>query len=591
MTRCGGCRSRIGWPWRRSQRRCGRRRTCRGPATFNWRRGRRRGWRRTRPRTSTRAGRWRRRPLDQFAAAVAAVQREHDLNRRPADVRPPDEVKAVRQSAAEARAVLAQWAGEPAPGAVQAPAFADGRPRFRRAEGAALRGGAELASRDYAAAREADRELLRPLGVLTGRRRPLRDRAGDRSRGGDPGHPGVPPPRLRPRRATHRPGRDDRPRPVRPGAARAGDAVVGGAAQHAGGAGAGGPAARRGPADRGSRGARRPVGPGAGALHPRSQRRRPQLARPRDRRGGQGPGAARRDAAAPRPGRRRRRRRCGRRWSGWRWRRARRRRRRRTASPRSTARRGRRSRSGRRPSSASAPPCAPVAASAAEALSARLEPFEPEGAAARQVLGGSWRRRCGTSSRRALPADAAAADRAAAAAAAARQAIDAAQRELARGAGRVHLAGPARRRQVVRPRGRRFAHPLAAGLPECLPAPDGHVAGLEPRLGPHRTRRGGAAPVAGPVDAIPLRRRGAGAGAGGGQAGRRAEGGGAGLGHGVGAEWGRLRTREVEELNAPLRETDAPGYEKACSYTSNRSANRPARATSNGCYSRDDSYT
>jgi hypothetical protein len=28
-------------------------------------------------------------------------------------------------------------------------------------------------------------------------------------------------------------------------------------------------------------------------------------------------------------------------------------------------------------------------------------------------------------------------------------------------------------------------------------------------------------------------------------------------------EWGRLRPRQVEDLNAPLRETEAPGYEKA----------------------------
>jgi hypothetical protein len=43
-------------------------------------------------------------------------------------------------------------------------------------------------------------------------------------------------------------------------------------------------------------------------------------------------------------------------------------------------------------------------------------------------------------------------------------------------------------------------------------------------------------------------------------------------------EWGRLRTREVEELNAPLRETEAPGFERALQLYFESLSKSPAEA-------------
>jgi hypothetical protein len=95
---------------------------------------------------------------DRFADAVAALQREHDVDLRPADVRPPAELKAVREAAAAARGLLAHWAGiDPQTSPT------DPRPAYRRSEDLALRGSAALADRDYGAARSSDRELLRQL--------------------------------------------------------------------------------------------------------------------------------------------------------------------------------------------------------------------------------------------------------------------------------------------------------------------------------------------------------------------------------------------------------------------------------------------
>ena len=104
--------------------------------------------------------------VNQFASAVAALQREHEINRRPAGGEAGDEVKVARQAAGEARRLVAQWAGE-LPTADAGPTSlasgADGRAWNRRAEDLAMRGSAELAARDYAAARAADRELQRQL--------------------------------------------------------------------------------------------------------------------------------------------------------------------------------------------------------------------------------------------------------------------------------------------------------------------------------------------------------------------------------------------------------------------------------------------
>jgi hypothetical protein len=114
---------------------------------------------------------------NQFAAAVASIQREYDVNRRPTDVRPPGELKAVRQAAAEARSLVARWAGEggtgqpvvattpPAtsPSSTAAAAAIEARLRQRRVEELAVKASAEAASRDYQAARASDKRLLRGI--------------------------------------------------------------------------------------------------------------------------------------------------------------------------------------------------------------------------------------------------------------------------------------------------------------------------------------------------------------------------------------------------------------------------------------------
>ena len=102
---------------------------------------------------------------NQFAAAVAALQREHAFNRKIKDLQPAEEAKLVRQAAAEARTLVGQWAGEApfAGGRTGVWSFTHASSRGRRWEDLALRGSATLASRDYAAAREADRQLVQGL--------------------------------------------------------------------------------------------------------------------------------------------------------------------------------------------------------------------------------------------------------------------------------------------------------------------------------------------------------------------------------------------------------------------------------------------
>jgi hypothetical protein len=101
---------------------------------------------------------------NQFAAAVAALQREREFNSRPTGQQAADEAKVVRQAAAEARAMVAQWAGETtsAGGRAGVWSFTHGS-RGRRWEDLALRGSATLAARDYVATREADRQLVQGL--------------------------------------------------------------------------------------------------------------------------------------------------------------------------------------------------------------------------------------------------------------------------------------------------------------------------------------------------------------------------------------------------------------------------------------------
>jgi hypothetical protein len=502
-------------------------------------------------------------PLDQFAAAVAAVQREHDLNRRPADVRPPDEVKAVRQSAAEARALLAQWAGEPAPGAAPAPTvFADGRPRFRRAEGAAMRGGAELASRDYAAAREADRELLRQLSEsspaaadptttpATGPVAATQDAPAYLRRDFDRVD------RLTDRAETIDRVQSDQERlaqetqssaaqPSTPEAPALVDRQLDVAQRIEEVAAHDDPSAPEPVPSILARNADDPNWRGrATAAVVRAQEQlaaMPQhLTRAQEeaaalRQAVERVEMAKREAAAAPPDRKSAldgaARQAEQEWQ--------------TAEQRFRA------------------AVAPVAASAAEALSARLAPFEPEGAAARQVLGGELAGALRDFEQASLQTDPAAADRALAAAAAARQAIDAAQRELAAAQDEFTSRDPlvaakwfaraaadsltrsppdfqsAYRRQMDTSQALsrawdRTVHDAAAQRLSLVPSMQSLFGVAVPAPVLAAGKRAGEQKVGGPVSDMASVR-----------------------------EWGRLRTREVEELNAPLRETDAPGYEKA----------------------------
>jgi hypothetical protein len=495
-------------------------------------------------------------PLDQFAGAVAAIHREHELNLRPADVRPPDEVKAVRQGAAEARKLLAQWAGEPIPGTATAGA-ADPRPRVRRTEGTALRAGAELASRDYAAARGSDRELLRQLsepgpaaaGATSG------PATGEAATQQTPAYLRRDFDRVE--RLTDRAETIDR---VQSDQERLAQETQSSAKQ---------PAVPEAPAlvDRQldvaqrieevaahddpstpepapsilSRNADDPNWRGRAtaavvkaqeqlASMPqyltRAQEEAAALRQAVDR-----VEMARREAASAPADRR--------------------------PALESAARQAELERQSAEQHFRAA--AAPVAPAEAETLSARLEPFEPESTAARRVLGGELAGALRDFEQASLRNDAAAADRAAVAA---RQAIDAAQRELAAAQDEFTSRDPlvaakwfaraaadsltrsppdfqsAYRRQMDTSQalGRawdRTVHEAAAQRLSLLPTMQSlfGVAVPAPVLA---GRRGGEQKVAGPVSDLASVR-----------------------------EWGRLRTREVEELNAPLRETDAPGYEKA----------------------------
>src|SRR5213078_5332802 len=52
-------------------------------------------------------------PRELFAPALAALEQEHSMNRRPTDARPPETVKAIAGAAAEARIKMRRWAAEP----------------------------------------------------------------------------------------------------------------------------------------------------------------------------------------------------------------------------------------------------------------------------------------------------------------------------------------------------------------------------------------------------------------------------------------------------------------------------------------------
>lgn len=105
--------------------------------------------------------------FNEFVLALAAVQREHDVNRKPAAARAPDELKIASQAATQARPVLQRWAGEPVQYGGRNLFASRSRPRAAVAEELALRAGAETASRNYAAAAELDAALARELAAPT----------------------------------------------------------------------------------------------------------------------------------------------------------------------------------------------------------------------------------------------------------------------------------------------------------------------------------------------------------------------------------------------------------------------------------------
>jgi hypothetical protein len=201
----------------------------------------------------------------------------------------------------------------------------------------------------------------------------------------------------------------------------------------------------------------------------------------------------------------------------------------------------------------------PVIPAAAEALARRLEPFEPESAGAREVVGRQLALALQEFDQAAAKGDAPGADRPAAAA---REAIDAAQKELARAqdvfterdpliaakwfaraaADSLTRSPPdfqsAYRRQMDTSQALsrawdRTVHEAAAQRLSIVPSMQS-LYGVPMPAPILAGKRGAEAKGAASVSDLAAIR-----------------------------EWGRLRTREVEELNAPLRETEAPGYEKA----------------------------
>jgi hypothetical protein len=98
--------------------------------------------------------------FDEFAFAMANVQREHDLNRLARAGQKPgrEELDAVHATAEAGRSLLQRWAGDVTDDANAAPLF--GMPgRQSELEELALRASAETASRNYAAASALDNRL------------------------------------------------------------------------------------------------------------------------------------------------------------------------------------------------------------------------------------------------------------------------------------------------------------------------------------------------------------------------------------------------------------------------------------------------
>lgn len=497
---------------------------------------------------------------NQFASAVAALQREHETNRGPAEARASAEAIVIRQAAAEARKVVAQWAGEAAQEGTAA--VADGRPRYRRAEETAVRGSAYVAARNYAAARTADRELLRQLSEVGPATTSASDAPGSLPSGAaatGPAAPGYLRRDLdRVEHLTDRAETIDRVQSDQekladetqlPAGVAAPDRALAlvdrqldvaqrieEVATHDVPAGASAPrsimsADAEDPNWRGRATAALVKAQEQLAVMPqeltRAQEEAASLRRALER-----VEMAKREAAVAPDDRR----------------------------P-ALERAARQAEQERRDAEQRFREAAlPVIPAATEALAARLAPFEPESAPARRLLSRELSAALGDFERASLNNDPPAADRAAAAA---RSAIDATQRELggardelvardplvaakwfARAAADSLTRSPpdfqsAYRRQMDTSQAlsrawERAVHEAAAQRLSLVPSMQSLYGVAIPAPVLADGRRGKEARVTGPVSDMASVR-----------------------------EWGRLRTREVEELNAPLRETEAPGYEKA----------------------------
>ncbi|HEV8606178.1 MAG TPA: hypothetical protein VGQ99_12470 [Tepidisphaeraceae bacterium] len=93
--------------------------------------------------------------ITELPQVVAALQREHQINRHPNDVRPPEELKTTREAAAAARQKLSKWSKlDFGAGAFRAPADVDD-------DELAFEGSFQAARRDYSSAAAVDRRLAK----------------------------------------------------------------------------------------------------------------------------------------------------------------------------------------------------------------------------------------------------------------------------------------------------------------------------------------------------------------------------------------------------------------------------------------------
>lgn len=108
-----------------------------------------------------------------YVSAIEALLREHELLRRPNDVRTEQEVGAVTSNADKARALMEQWAGPagwaalPVVGSAAATTNPATGIRTAGLEVVAMQAGAAAAGGDYSTARRADQTLERQLATQT----------------------------------------------------------------------------------------------------------------------------------------------------------------------------------------------------------------------------------------------------------------------------------------------------------------------------------------------------------------------------------------------------------------------------------------